>query len=290
MRSFTQALPLAATLFLSSTAPVNAQTDDTKYLLVFGDSYSTVGYWPQGTAPSASSPLGSVALPGSTTSGGLNWVGQVTSKLNTSLTLTYDFAVSGATTDKDIVDSYASSCVDDQVDQYGQYVNGTIPAADTLAVFWTGINDVGESFWDGTTAPIAKVMDRYVELLETLYDSGLQKFVLFTVPPFDKAPAFASQDATKVAQMRSDIADYNAALQERWTSFKAANAGASGQVFNTTPSFEAVLDDPTSYGAADATCQSGDGTSCVWTDTYHPGLAVHEVVAKAFMEVAATLW
>ncbi|KKY14570.1 putative carbohydrate esterase family 16 protein [Diplodia seriata] len=290
MKSFAQALPLAATLFLSSTTPVAAQTDDTKYLLVFGDSYSTVGFWPQGEAPSASSPLGSVSLPGSTTSGGLNWVGQVTSKLNTTLTLTYDFAVSGATTDKDIVDSYASACVDDQVDQFDQYVNGTIPTADSLVVFWTGINDVGESFWDGTTTPITKVMDRYVELLENLFDAGLKKFVLFTVPPFDKAPAFASQDETKLTQMRSDIADYNTALQTRWTAFQAANSGATGQVFNTTPSFEKVINDPTSYGATDATCQSGDGTSCVWTDTYHPGLAVHKLVAQAFMDATADLW
>lgn len=107
----------------------------------------------------------------------------MTSKLNTSLTLTYDFAVSGATTDKDIVDSYASACVDDQVDQYDQYVNGSVPnTADALVVFWTGINDVGESFWDGVAAPIEKVMDRYFELLERLFDEGLKKFVLFTVP------------------------------------------------------------------------------------------------------------
>lgn len=83
--------------------------------------------------------------------------------------------------------------------------------------------------------------------------------------------------------MRSDIADYNAAITERFTTFKASNSGATGQVFNTTPSFEKVLNDPTSYGAKDATCQSSDG-SCIWTDTYHPGTALHEVLAKAYVE------
>lgn len=161
-----------------------------------GDSYSTVGFWPGGDQPSASSPLGNPALPGTTTSGGLNWVGQVTSTLNTTLTLTWDFAVSGATTDKDIVDSYASACVDDQVDQFDQYLSGKPPGDDSLVVFWTGINDVGESFWDGTAAPIEKVMDRYFELLTHLFDAGVKKFVLFTVPrmsflgPFPLSPPF----------------------------------------------------------------------------------------------------
>lgn len=102
-------------------------------------------------------------------------------------------------------------------------------------------------------------------------------------PAFDRAPAFTDQDETKLKQMRSDIADYNAAITERFTTFKASNSGATGQVFNTTPSFEKVLNDPTSYGAKDATCQSSDG-SCIWTDTYHPGTALHEVLAKAYVE------
>lgn len=90
--------------------------------------------------------------------------------------------------------------------------------------------------------------------------------------------------------MRTDIADYNTALHERFTTFKAANSGATGQVFNVTPTFETVINDPTSYGATDATCQSGDGTSCIWTDTYHPGLAIHKLLGEAFIEATADLF
>ncbi|KAF2147023.1 carbohydrate esterase family 16 protein [Aplosporella prunicola CBS 121167] len=296
MVSFTHALPLAASLFLSgaSAAPApaasSAATTDAKYLLVFGDSYSTTGSWPGGDKPSVENPLGNPALPGTTTSGGLNWVGQVTSKLNTSLTFTYDFAVSGATTDKDIVDSYASACVDDQVDQFNQYLDGKPPGDDSLVVFWTGINDIGESFWDSTDVPQAKVMDRYFELLSNLFEAGLKKFVLFNVPPFDKAPAFNQQGETKLTKLRADIKSYNEALETRFAAFKTAHSGAQGQVFNVTPTFNKVINDPTSYGATDATCQSGDGTSCVWTDTYHPGLKVHELLGKAFIEAIGDLW
>lgn len=147
-----------------------------------GDSYSTVGFWPGGELPSASNPLGNPSLPGSTTANGLNWVGNLISTLNTSVVLGYDFAVTGATTDKDIVDTYAQYCVDDQVDQYLQYVSGKVEAADTLVAVWIGINDVGEPFWDRTSAPIEKIMDRYFELLQTLADDGLNNFALLTVP------------------------------------------------------------------------------------------------------------
>lgn len=68
--------------------------------------------------------------------------------------------------------------------------------------------------------------------------------------------------------------------------FSAANADVTlAQVFNTTSYFWQVFDDPTTYGLdADITCANTDGTSCVWYDNYHPGQAVHELVAKGFME------
>ncbi|KAJ2997695.1 hypothetical protein NUW58_g580 [Xylaria curta] len=78
-----------------------------------GDSYSTTGSWVGGAAPSVSTPIGNPQFPGQTTSGGLNWVGNVIAKQNTSLVLAYDLAVTGATTDKEIVDTYAQYNFDD---------------------------------------------------------------------------------------------------------------------------------------------------------------------------------
>lgn len=68
--------------------------------------------------------------------------------------------------------------------------------------------------------------------------------------------------------------------------FKASNADITlGQVFDTTSYFQAVMDDPTSYGLdSDITCMNADGTSCVWYDNYHPGQAIHDLVAKGFVE------
>ncbi|KAI1335900.1 hypothetical protein F5Y15DRAFT_396116 [Xylariaceae sp. FL0016] len=279
-------LPLLAAL---SLAPAVASAQ--KYLFVFGDSYSTTGSWIGSDKPSAANPIGNPALPGTTTSGGLNWVGQVASRLNDTLIYAYDLAVSGATTDNDIVATYAQYNFDDQVEALWATYLADAPAdyapwtAETaLAAVWIGINDVGEPFWDGIAAPIDGIMDRYFGLLQELYDDGMRNFLLLNIPPFDQAPAIVSQDATMVASLQADIASYNAALADRLADFTSANSGVTAQVFDTNPSFDAALGDPTAYGAADATCVNGDGTSCLWADTYHPGLAIHELLGEALVE------
>ncbi|KAI1151032.1 carbohydrate esterase family 16 protein [Nemania diffusa] len=271
-----------------SLAPAQAAT--AKYMVVFGDSYSTTNSWIGSAAPSTSNPIGNPAFPGQTTSGGLNWVGQAIAKQNTSLVLAYDLAVTGATTDKEIVDTYAQYNLDDQVETlFSTYLTGSLAPwasspGDVLAAVFCGINDVGEPFWDGIPAPIDAILDRYFGLLEELYADGLRNYVLFTIPPFDRAPAIIYQPAAMVASLQSDIKTYNAQLATRLAAFKAAHSGVTAQLFDTAPTFTAVLDNPTAYGAPDATCVNGDGTSCLWADTYHPGLVIHELLAEALVK------
>lgn len=155
-----------------------------------GDSYSTTQFYIEGGYPSASDPIGQPALPGSTTSGGLNWVGQVTSKLNSSLVLTYDWAYYGADTSNNII---VTGVTTDFIAQVGEFEKYLVPApsaapwtaTNTLVAVWMGINDVGQCFWESslyTTCPIDKVMETYFGLLENLYNDGVRKFVLLMVP------------------------------------------------------------------------------------------------------------
>ncbi|KAF5638083.1 GDSL-like lipase acylhydrolase [Fusarium sp. NRRL 52700] len=284
MRSFLQLLSLAAGLSQAATTSVLSRATGTaKNLVVFGDSYSTVGFWPGGDLPSAGSPLGNPALPGQTTANGLNWVGQLTSVLNTSTILTYDFAVTGATVDKEIVSTYAQYCVDDQVAQYKEYVAGKISSAETLVAVWIGTNDLGEPFWKKSTAPIEKTMDRYFELLETLSQTGLKNFALFTVPPFtDQIPAMMGQSESDLNTLRADIIAYNEALTERASTFSKSSSGVEVVVFDTKPTFDTVVKNFKEYGARDATCYGGN--DCLWTDTYHAGVAIHKALANDFAE------
>ncbi|KAI0023033.1 hypothetical protein F4780DRAFT_731130 [Xylariomycetidae sp. FL0641] len=273
---------LAAAAALAPTALAQ------KYMMVFGDSYSSTGFWPTSGFPSAANPLGNPALPGQTTSGGLNWVGNLASQVNTTTVFALDFAQYGAVTDTDVVDTYTQYNFDDQVRSL--FADNLVPAPEgapwtpenTLAAVWVGINDIGEPFWDGQPCPVEAVLDVYFTLLQELYADGIRRFLLLTVPPFNHAPAFLDSDVT---QLKSDIAAYNAGIASRLDAFAGEHGDlALAHVFDTAPSFEAALADPAAYGAADATCTSGDGKSCLWTDTYHPGTAIQRLVAEALVK------
>jgi hypothetical protein len=157
-----------------------------------GDSYSSDGFWAASDTPSSQLPLG-IALPGTTTTGGLNWVGMTATELNTSLTFALDYAVYGASTDTSLVRGSTPDLVD-QVTEFSTYTANSSDVAwtatNTMAVFWIGINDVGNSYWDGNTTPIEKIHDEYFAKLQILYDAGVRMFTLFTIPRKFQRPMF----------------------------------------------------------------------------------------------------
>lgn len=77
------------------------------------------------------------------------------------------------------------------------------------------------------------------------------------------------------------IAKYNDLIATRLEEFAAANEGVNGKVIDTAKPFNTALDDPTAYGAPDADCYDDDGTSCLWFNDYHPGIAINKLVAQA---------
>jgi hypothetical protein len=139
--------------------------------------------------PSAASPLGNPPLPGWTASGGLNWVGFLTSTLNTSLTLTYNFAYGGATTSASLVTPYESTVLSfvDQVTEFNKvFKSGSSKpwtASNSLVGVWMGVNDVGNSYSESNeTQLLSKIMDVYFAQLSSLYNAGARNFVLLSVP------------------------------------------------------------------------------------------------------------
>ncbi|KAF7882785.1 uncharacterized protein EAF02_006148 [Botrytis sinoallii] len=277
---------------VSSTASSSASSG-TKYLMVFGDSYTSDGFYGGATLPSAENPLG-VALPGSTTDGGLGWLGVVATELNSSLVLGYDYAEYGATTDNTLVNGATHDLIA-QVTEFSTYAAHNVSSApwtedNTMAIVWMGINDVGNSYWDGFVTPFDNILDVYFAQLQILYDAGVRYFTLFTIPPFDQAPVFAKQTAQNMDYVRGNISTYNADLVTRLATFEAANSGVTGTVFNTTESFYTVLDDPATYGSPDVTCMNADGTSCLWYDSYHPGQAIQKLVAENFVKAMSGIF
>ncbi len=186
-----------ATMVLSSNVFVVAATlsslaaaqTGTKYLFIFGDSYTATGFNPSGTKPSAANPIGNPALPGSTFSGGYDWPGYLVTAFNTSHTLLYNYAVGGATIDSNLV-APPGNGIRSFVEQTAQWKSGagTNPsyapwtADNTLAGAFFGINDVTQSYWRNNDLPVAQMVDRFFQQFQTLYSGGVRNFFIITVP------------------------------------------------------------------------------------------------------------
>ena len=155
-----------------------------------GDSYSQTGFNISLTKPSAANPLGNPALPGYTASGGLDWVGFMVTEFNTTLTLSYNFAYGGATVDSNLVAPYESTVLSliDQMQEFSDSIASKPDYApwtadNTLAGVWMGVNDVGNSYWlSGEDDLLSEVVTEYFEQLQVLYNAGVRKFVLLSVP------------------------------------------------------------------------------------------------------------
>ncbi len=134
--------------------------------------------------------MGNPALPGNTQAGGLTWAEFLATQFNTSLTLTFNFAVAGATVDNSIVAAYMPT-VPSIVDQVGTWTKNLALkpsyapwAADSaLVAVWIGVNDVGNSYsQSGEEARLNKDLDRYFEQLGVLYEGGGRNFALLNIP------------------------------------------------------------------------------------------------------------
>jgi phospholipase/lecithinase/hemolysin len=75
------------------------------------------------------------------------------------------------------------------------------------------------------------------------------------------------------------ISNWNTLLTSKASDFQSANSDAQTWVYDTQVPFNTAIDDPTAYGAPNATCYSSDGVSCLWWNDYHPGQAIHKLVA-----------
>ncbi|KAI0020471.1 GDSL lipase/esterase [Xylariomycetidae sp. FL0641] len=257
-----------------------------QYMFIFGDSYTATnsysGFTPSAGWPSESNPIGNPALPGSTFSGGANWVGDLLTDYATTTTLGYNFAVGGATVDNSIVEGSTSTDFVTQVQAWSQYL-ATPPSeapwtADTaIAGAFFGINDLLGAYWAGQTPPYSEIVSQYMAQFQTLYDAGVRNFFVMTVPPLEDIQ-IVHGDSTVAGY----VDEYNSELSAALDSFASSNADIGvAVVVDTSSAFETAVSNPSAYGAPDATCTNTDGTSCLWYDTIHPGEAIQDLFAQA---------
>ncbi|TFK36386.1 GDSL lipase/esterase [Crucibulum laeve] len=306
--SLTSFLPVFATLLLGLFFPVNGKLAwrDTKFLFVFGDSYSAMGFNTSTTAGFIQ------ATPPVTSSNGPNWVQFLGGTYNITETQILNLAVAGATTDAAIVPpkKEVMSLVD-QVSQFSQFMaprpsGAQWESSNTLFAVWIGINDIDFSFsWTNVSHPqlYTNITNRLLTQLDVLYNSGARSFMFLTVPPIDRAPLWTQQGPKMVTQIRPLIADYNRQLIGAVTHFEKSHVDLDTvTIFDTHPIFNTLLDNAQTIGFVNSTgfCLPYlNGTperttqidpcapvsSYFWLNTLHPLFTVHNILAHAISTV-----
>ncbi|KAF8801643.1 hypothetical protein BYT27DRAFT_7197861 [Phlegmacium glaucopus] len=310
----TRPLLLTAILLAAATSTNGLSWADTRFLITFGDSYTTDGF---NISAGVNSPV-----PGYTSSNGPNWVQKLGSTYNVNPDIqVFNLASGGATIDAALVPPYTPTVLS-IVDQVTQFKDILAPGANwasnnTLFAIWIGINDVGTSSgWTNISQPDAfhtVLMNRLTTQLDILYESGARSFLLLTVPPTDRAPLAIQQGPSAVAKLHGLIADYNKQLKHTGLKFQAKHATGNGKgegqvqmtLFDTQPIFNTLLDNAHTLGFVNQTgfCEAyQNGTpksatqippcapvsSYFWLNTLHPLFTVHDVLARAISTVLST--
>lgn len=102
-------------------------------------------------------------------------------------------------------------------------------------------------------------------------------------------PAHQNDTTTFLADVNAKAQSWNSILSSRTKLFNSKHPRAKAAFLDIQPFFNTVLDNPTQYGAPDATCMNYNGVSCLWVDGLHPGQAIHRSVAagvKALLDAS----
>ncbi|KDQ50398.1 carbohydrate esterase family 16 protein [Jaapia argillacea MUCL 33604] len=275
--------------------------NNTEYMFVFGDSYSSDGY---NVSLGIDSPN-----PLITTSDGNTWVEYLSQSYNITNTKTFNLAYAGATIDAAFVPPYLPTVysIVDQVTEFDTYLASGPPGAtwnssNSLFVTWIGLNDVGNSVaWTNVSHPElhTTILNRLFTQMEVLYTKGARSFLFLSVPPTNRAPVFYSQGEDVTSLMAYLIADYNYQLTGFINQFKANHTDINmAELFDTQVVFNTLLDNAATFGFVNTTGYCGayiNGTankttqvegcapvsSYFWLNTLHPVYTVHDILAKS---------
>ncbi|CAI6088439.1 unnamed protein product [Clonostachys chloroleuca] len=260
----------AACIRDDSTVQVAA---DTKFLFLFGDSYTRTHFEVSREKPSSKSPLGNPPWPGLTSAGGKNWVAHtLTERLPKNDTLTFNLAVGGSTIDRNTIPGNPKSTVTEQVklwdDNYKNKPSYAKWSSSNAAVgIWIGINDIGATYSKANTeAVLTKAIDKYFSLLEHFYKAGIRIAFLIKVPPTQRTPKLKKKGAATVEEVTKAVNFYNKYLAEKAVKWQGHHSDLKVKVVEITEAFNMALDDPKKYGAKDNTCTHSDGKTCVSQD------------------------
>ncbi|CAA7271332.1 unnamed protein product [Cyclocybe aegerita] len=289
----------------TNLTPTKFNWDRIKYVHAFGDSYSFV----QGTRGRANysfigdaldfafTPeelLTNEIIPRYTSSDGSNWLefltGCFSGRPARCRRQLWDFAFAGADIDANLLPLHHDYTVPlvDQLKQWSTYAADSIPHSpgQTLAAWWIGINDTGDAVNNATIVDSNAFWEQevasYFRAVQVATDRGLHTHLFVNVPPGERAPSTVN-NSTKAAILKAHIAQFNSVLSSHIISFKKSNPRTEVITFDANTWFNAVLDDPLSYGFTNTTgfCKCADPAGFFWYDSGHPTERVHRLLAEA---------
>jgi len=258
-------------------------------MIIFGDSYSSVGYSAGKPHPTAAHPLG-VPYPGEDLWTDVtddevnpelqpNWVGILISKYapgqnyipgsQKSSILVYDYAIGG-----DSVAGVGKQIKHQFIPNVGQKPDwAPWTSKNTLFVTWVGINDLAFS------SDSSQLLKTLFGFQKCLYEKGARNFLFIDCPPIDRSPAVIQFVKRGNGSSMPRYADWNAALRSSIASFASEHPDATALLFSSHATFTRVLDDPEGYGFHEkgAARKAGKG---IWMDILHPTNKMHDIVAK----------
>lgn len=205
---------------------------------------------------------------------GPNYLRYLTDVYNTTTTLLYDLARSGATIDNSVVASGPPDLVH-QVSthftpKYSSQKDSQWSSDNTIFNVWMCDNDVllGLNHTDHDEL-VDKLMHQYWDVaVAQLYGEGARNFMFVNVPPQDRSPKVLLEDP------KSDIPKYldlkwklDDALVAKIDEFqKNHTADVKTAFFNSSAFLNPILDNPTKYGFnANATCLP-PAENCIWNN------------------------
>ncbi|KAF8525790.1 hypothetical protein BU17DRAFT_62360 [Hysterangium stoloniferum] len=254
-------------------------------IVIFGDSYSDVGYTLRRDTPrpTLEEPLG-IKFPGFPYDGGCNWVGYVAREYSQSPLLIYDYAQCGQTT----------HALKHQFNLFKQqnFKGDILPlplwkAESSLFVTWMGINDLGMRcrYLYNPSDDIKGAQKRIFKLQDELYSLGARNFLIIDMPPIHRTPALASVGSS-ASSLKQQYEDWNTLLRPRLKEFATSRDDATVFLFSSWDIFNKILDNPKSYGFSESDPQERGGG--IWRDHLHPTDPVHKIIAAEVSKLLAS--
>ncbi|KAM0542878.1 hypothetical protein ACHAPJ_012601 [Fusarium lateritium] len=296
--------------------PVEDQLPKERFLINFGDSFSETGLslnWtyartgyemrrfnrtsiPSTPGPRPENPIGSPEWPGKTSTGGNNWLTYLTANFNTTLTLTYNFARSGSVIDKKNIkpNPHNTTTFVDQIVHFNDSLGhrpdyAAWTAENAIGTIWLGTIDVMEAAKSRYGVDLLKVSNRRMfELILELYDIGLRQFIVMDVPPINLMPGSRPDriGERNYEQLNRAIKTWNDLLRDNLHIFQMDYPDARISLVETTPVFYVAYLHPKKFRARNSSCYNSDGVSCLWTDRFHPGQKIHQLIGRKVAEEA----